>query len=475
MKFGKKYKKQKIDKNEKELPEVLFESLEDGFHKNIIQVFKDISKPFDNGKGEKEKVILDLLKPFNAVYEEDIGIIVPSTKETKVVVVSHIDLISTFNKGFAKDKVFSLAVDDKGIIISGALDNTITNAVVILALLRLKEEGKGEHIEFLFTEGEEIDLLGMKAYLKKYSNKPFFLNLDVTNDNQDKNVSLEYDKPSWKLSRQIKKLFKKEDISIGFTKERVGDDTDAVLAANGSGFSYCLPTFKTIHSYKNYTYVSNLEPYYRGLYAMLSELTFEEFDYDMKYSSFKKALKCKKKSEFEELETKAKKEYEDSRKHYSTPSYYKNYHGRMPDYSTHNKHNYDPWQREFEVLDNIPDSPGGRIFYDYSDGALTEEEMLIQLAKDYEVDDTEKRDFANLEYVEKYKYIVAALADYDIIVTPKLEKFMKENLYAHRQWTIDDLAYSIDSIDTACKVIEALDDYYIVKEIDSNSGVFMFS
>lgn len=487
-KKAKKYKKQPREENE--YPEIKLSDLEKGFHHEIIRLFSDISKPFNNGKGEKEKVILDILAPYNAVYEEKIGIRIPSIKETPdIVVVSHIDLISTFNKGFAKDKIYSLGrTPDKGDIIIGALDNTITNAVVMLSLIKLREEGLAQNVEFLFTEGEEIDLLGMKAYLKKYGNKPFFINLDVTNDNQDKHISLEYDEPSWKISKQIKKLSKNNDFTVGFTKERVGDDTDAVLEAKGKGFSYCLPTWKTIHSYKNYTLIKNLVPYYEGLNSLLTELDVSDCSYDMVYSSFKKALKCKKKKEFEALEVIAKKEYDETRKSYSgygKGNYYggytshTGYHGRLPDYSTHSKSKGDPWQKNFDVVDNIPDS-SGRLFFDYRDGALTEEEMLIQLSKDYSlnednVDDDFKGDFGDLELREKYKYIVSALADYDIEINPEGEKFFKENLETRSQWSIDDLSYAIGSIDISCKIIEALDDYYIIKEVDKDSGVYFFA
>jgi hypothetical protein len=51
------------------------------FDRNVINLFKTISKPFNDGAGEKEKVMLNLLKAYNATYEKGVGIVVPAVEK----------------------------------------------------------------------------------------------------------------------------------------------------------------------------------------------------------------------------------------------------------------------------------------------------------------------------------------------------------------------------------------------------------
>ncbi len=297
----------------------------------IIEVFNYLCQTFDNGKGQKEANLLEILKDFNPIYVNNVGVIVPSVKETRMVCSSHIDLISKFQKGFEKEKKFKL-VEEKGVpSVVGALDNTITNAILVLAIARLRKKGLAEDVEFVFTEGEETDMHGMDNYMKEKGTIPFYVNLDVTNDNIDFAGSVEYDRPSWEICKQLTKL------NAGFTTERVDDDLDVVMKRNGRGFSYCLPTFHLIHSYENSTPINKLAPYMDGLEFLLSCLDVSVSESNFKYLKISKAMKCDTLEEMLEKEAK-KKAKEDAKPKYtsswsgyskhSTSSSWSDYHGK---------------------------------------------------------------------------------------------------------------------------------------------------
>lgn len=238
---------------------------------NLYEMFDSIAYPFTNGKcleNSKESIIIDLLKDYNAHYENGVGIIVPAlTEYPKKVIVSHIDLVYPFQVGFSQGIKFK--IENKRLF--GALDNTLTNAFLILAIKELREKGLAEDVEFLFTEGEESGLTGMSSYMKKIfplRNNPFFINLDVTNDNWDYSSSVEYDYPNKNICKQINKYSN----NIGFLRERFTDDTSAILSYNGQGFSYCVPTQNYCHTYDSYTMVDKLVPYYNGLLFLIKDL-----------------------------------------------------------------------------------------------------------------------------------------------------------------------------------------------------------
>jgi len=246
--------------------------------KEILKIMSLISKPFKNGQGEKEATIINILKSKNPIYMEGIGIIVPAKKTRKIVVVSHIDLIKKFNKGFSVDKTFLLKKDENKII--GALDNTLTNAVLIETIKNLEKQGLDDNIEYLFTENEEIDLGGMKNYMilnKEFIKDIFFINLDVTYENWGHPASIEYDNPSFNICKQIKSKIKDQNITI----DRDEDDLSAVLRNKGYGFSYCVPTKGNIHSYNNYANLDQIEKYKLNLEILLTAINFEEKEKDI--------------------------------------------------------------------------------------------------------------------------------------------------------------------------------------------------
>jgi len=267
--------------------------------KKIIEQFNALCKYFDNGKGEKEKYILKILKEndIEANYIKGIGIIVPA-KERKVVCVSHIDLIPSFNRAFKKGKKTNYIEKDK--YLCGALDNTITNAILLSIIIENKK--LLDTVEVVFTQDEEIGFYGMVKYLEKIKDdNPFFINLDVTNDNYGFSASIEYDKPSFEAIKELQLISKEISGGFGFTTDRVGDDLCAVMQFNKEGLSYCLPTQGIIHSFDNKTEIKKLQPYKTGLIKILS--LFSEKNLSLKKDisgdrELKVALKSKDKKEY---------------------------------------------------------------------------------------------------------------------------------------------------------------------------------
>jgi len=257
--------------------------------KGVIGIFKEISLPF-TGNNYKRLLFEKIFELANIEYEwsNNLGFIIFSENRTKKTVVSHMDLIPRFNKGFKENKVYEIK-DDKLI---GALDNTFTNAVVINQILN----NQNEDTTYLFTLDEETSQHAIRDYMVQYGVEQFIINLDVTNDGWKKNMSIEYDEPNYHICKQIKENMD----SPYFTTERVGDDLDEVLKAKGYGFSYCIPTNKTIHSYKNYTMLDKIEPYMDGLEFLIQELNINSIEQNISYLDIDSSLKFKTFTEMKE-------------------------------------------------------------------------------------------------------------------------------------------------------------------------------
>lgn len=242
----------------------------------IIEMFDTLCLPFGNGhisnqeEKTKDNKILELV---GGKYIEGVGIYIPSVKETKKVVVSHMDLVRPFQNGFIENKKFFI----EGENLRGALDNTITNACLVLAI---KECSDVEDVAYLFTEGEETGLTGMRNFMRtifQELNNPFFINLDVTNEFYGlKDISVEFDKPNLDICYQIGALNE-----CGYTHMRFCDDTSAILSGGGNGFSFCIPTDKYCHTYDSTTKISSLEPYYKGLISLIKDVDFSDYVHDM--------------------------------------------------------------------------------------------------------------------------------------------------------------------------------------------------
>jgi len=247
---------------------------------SIIELFEKIALPFkDKEGGPKLNSIQEILVEQNidSTYIPGEGLIVNEVEKPRIILVSHMDLINKFRKGFADCKIYEILDKDSEEIIKGALDNTITNAVAILVLMELLKNNIND-VELFLSEGEEVGMVGMENYLNArgdIAKNAFYINLDVTNEGWKQNISIEYDKPNFNVYKQRMNILK--DLNAFSTGDRVCDDTDAVISAGCSGYSYCLPTKGTIHSYKNSAYTKTLEPYAKGLYRLLSLKRIKNF------------------------------------------------------------------------------------------------------------------------------------------------------------------------------------------------------
>jgi len=271
----------------------------------VIEIFEQIAVPFDKENYKKElfHMIFDLANIDNE-WSEETGFLIPSRKRTKKTVVSHMDLIPKFNKGFRDNNVCQVK-DDKLI---GALDNTFTNAVVINHILN----NQNINTSYLFTLDEETTQYAIRDYMVQYGTEQFIINLDTTNDGWNHNTSIEYDEPCYQICKQIE-----ENLDLPyFTKDRVCDDLDEVIKAKGKGFSYCIPTNKVIHSYNNYTMIDKIEPYMKGLEYIVNKMSLKETTYNIKYMNIDEGLeyktikKLKKVNKNKELEETSNNQYE---------------------------------------------------------------------------------------------------------------------------------------------------------------------
>jgi hypothetical protein len=246
----------------------------------ILELFELIAKPFkDREGGPKLDIIQEYLKDLNikSEYEPGIGLIINKKENPEITVVSHMDLINKFQKGFENGTTFTI---EEGYI-KGALDNTLTNAVALVVFKDILNENPDKNIELFLSEGEEVGLIGISNYLEKYNKKSkntFFINLDVTNDSWGYDISIEYDKPDFLTVKNIQE--KLNELNINIQGQRFCDDTDAINSKNCKGFSFCIPTLKTIHSYKNKAKQSSIYPYYKGLKILTNSMNINHEEYN---------------------------------------------------------------------------------------------------------------------------------------------------------------------------------------------------
>jgi hypothetical protein len=234
----------------------------------ILEAYSYMLLPWEDGKGYKELLITEIFRllGFKAEYIKKVGLVVSVASDSKTsqkkVYMSHGDLIPSFQKACKLERGNKLTINGKGdkCEISGVLDNTITNAALIIAFIQQADKIHSQNIDFVFTEGEEIGLLGATAYMKKLHNEGnFYINLDVTNEAWKKSVSIEYDKPDYNVCQAFKN--NPDKIALGFTHNRECDDLDAVMSGGGIGFSCCLPTDGIIHSFENTTTLKKFREY----------------------------------------------------------------------------------------------------------------------------------------------------------------------------------------------------------------------
>ena len=129
--------------------------------KNTEKMFNTIAQP--HLTGEKQLVMMNILKEFNPELIDGMGILIKgesSGKRVRKVIVSHFDLVHPFERGFAEGRTIEITPED---VVYGALDNTITNAVLMNEIL---ENGLPIDTDILFSDGEESGMWGMSAFLE---------------------------------------------------------------------------------------------------------------------------------------------------------------------------------------------------------------------------------------------------------------------------------------------------------------------
>ena len=271
----------------------------------IIELFHRIALPMkDREGGAKVEEIIKFLSEngIESRYVSGQGILANEVPNPDKILMAHIDLIPLFRRGFSQEprQVYQLKITKKGDeVIVGALDNTICDAVALLAFVKLFNEGKIPNITLFLSEGEEVGFIGASSFIRENKERlkdTFFVNLDVTNEGWGYSGSIEYDNPNF----DILKLMQKELEDCFFTSERVCDDTDAVNHEELAGFSFCLPTKDTIHSYKNRAKTKTLEPYFNKLCKILTMEFPKEREKDFPSWYFKEALECEDKEKFQE-------------------------------------------------------------------------------------------------------------------------------------------------------------------------------
>ena len=241
----------------------------------IIELFSRIALPLKDGEGgakvEEIKTFL-LENGIPSRYVPGQGLFANEQPSPEKILMAHMDLIPLFRRGFSSEprQVYELKTNKKGEeLIVGALDNTICDAIALLAFVKLFNEGKIPNVTLFLSEGEEVGFIGASNFIQENKEKlsdTFFINLDVTNEGWGMSGSLEYDRPNF----GVLKLMQKELDDCFFTGDRVCDDTDAVNHEGLCGFSFCLPTKEVIHSYKNRAKIKTLEPYFDKLCKILT-------------------------------------------------------------------------------------------------------------------------------------------------------------------------------------------------------------
>lgn len=229
-------------------------------------------------------------------------------KDIDLIVVSHIDMISKFNKHEVLDKFKNDIQDlnDYEDIISGPLDNTITNAI-LLSLLALRVENRQDDckdVMAIFSIGEEQfsergfeEDSGIENFMNKFAeylkDDVKFINLDVTAseyhqyvDDKDVAAFIEYDENlyAYKVDKNNKysklNIFKDEDVFSDikfrdYAQEGTSDDLEEItLYEDTFGLSVCLNTYGTIHSKKNSTTVKNISIYFEQLNRLFENKFF---------------------------------------------------------------------------------------------------------------------------------------------------------------------------------------------------------
>jgi hypothetical protein len=229
-------------------------------YQEIINLFQKISKyTEDTNFSEKEIEITNWLKENKIAYQyfPGIGLVINPIENPSNILVSHIDLIPKFQKGYKEGKTFK----ETEKYIKGALDNTLTNAIALIAIKELLKEGHNK-TELILSEYEETTSLGIENYLKYFKERvknAVFINLDITNEGFGKDASIEFDKPNFESIQILKETL--SEYKIHYTHNREFDDADKILEFDKIVYTHGLPTKDNIHSFKNKALKEKIVPY----------------------------------------------------------------------------------------------------------------------------------------------------------------------------------------------------------------------
>jgi hypothetical protein len=439
------------------------EEIDNEVVEDIIDIFDVIAKPFMEDEIEtKTEVMLQLIESYGyeATRVDKIGIVIKAkAKKIKHILISHMDLIPLFHKGFIQGN--KLDVIDGEVI--GAHDNTMTNAVI---LKLLKDKLIDDNIEILFSFGEEKGMHGVRNYfLKNKKHKDVgVINLDVTNEAYGKSaISFEYDKPN---SESFLKLVDfTNDFSGKICFDRVCDDIDAVHESKSNGLSVCLPVDGTIHSYKSKCPIEDIEDYTNVLCELLrTDINFGlEPDMSIGFNS-PSAKKASKMTQEELLEAFKKRSYVSSYGH-KTHSTVSRVQKKFIDYGNgfeSFRDEYDDSDITFFNQDNDDFDEDVSIMGSYEDG-LAEIEVEYLAIFSNAIDNV-------IEYEQNYFNYREVCAMFLLI--NKSQPFTWDEMrdyFAEEGFFIDDTFNELATFEEFC---QALDTYLILKE---NKGSVYFA
>ena len=321
----------------------------------ILEVFHKITKTHENKLNEKGKTSLEVREfsnkekaiiilciekigqeEFNKLgvsWNPYIGLFIPSKegfdKEKQVLMMSHLDLVPTFERAHEKVEKGELAsaltiMDDQEInentIIAGSLDNTMTNAVLLKNYL----DGKlNNNVNMLFETDEESGMSGTRHFFKEEKEK-FWKNISVDNNEMifkdasnpkikndltviNLDVTMGYNEPCAIETKRFSDKGNKELLEkfpILAQREYSPDDSTSTVKSGLVSLSYCVnvgTSYNNLengrnkfsggcHSMDTYSSIYNVLSY-SDLMPDLVKTLNQEIKIDLKEETYSKNLK----------------------------------------------------------------------------------------------------------------------------------------------------------------------------------------
>lgn len=276
---------------------------------------------------QKVNAIKDLLEDigFDTLIDNNFGIVASNKfekdisaekairsklQEINLLVVSHIDNIKEFNTIGVQEKSPKQLLSIKGYeehdnTITGALDNTMTNAI-LLSIMQMRQVNFGDDcndVMFFFSIGEEDadergfdESNGVSKFMAMFhknilENNIKVINLDVTSQeyHEYKNdtktpLFIEYDNTL--KDEKLRALEKYsplasfmmydellDDIQFcDYGEDGTGDDLEDITKYDIWGVTIALNTYGEIHSKKNFTYMKHIDKYFNFLHNLILSL-----------------------------------------------------------------------------------------------------------------------------------------------------------------------------------------------------------